>query len=119
VKGRAIELTGSVEVLLSEAVWALKGSEPQRLLARTVEELGPGGQRDGNWAEAERWFVADPRSSPTTARQFAWYTIASSFHHRWSGFRPYPRRLRVAADSRSEAIVAAEFARQDSGVVLF
>jgi len=59
VKGRAIELTGSVEVLLREAVWALKGSEPQRLLARTVEELGPGGQRDGNRAEAGQWFVAD------------------------------------------------------------
>lgn len=40
-----MELTESVKVLLQEAARALSGSERRRFLARTVEELGPGGQR--------------------------------------------------------------------------
>jgi len=40
-----VELTEPVKVLLREAAQALKGSERRRFLARTVEELGPGGQR--------------------------------------------------------------------------
>ena len=40
-----MELTGPVKALLREAARALKGSERRRFLARTVEELGPGGQR--------------------------------------------------------------------------
>jgi len=40
-----MELTESVKALLGEAARALTGSERRRFLARTVEELGPGGQR--------------------------------------------------------------------------
>jgi hypothetical protein len=40
-----MELTASVKLLLREAAQALKGGERRRFLARTVEELGPGGQR--------------------------------------------------------------------------
>ncbi len=40
-----MELTGPVKALLREAARALKGSERRRFLARTVEGLGPGGQR--------------------------------------------------------------------------
>ncbi len=40
-----MELTGPVKALLREAARALSGSERRRFLARTVEELGPGGQR--------------------------------------------------------------------------
>ncbi len=40
-----MELTEPVKVLLREAAQALTGSERRRFLARTVEELGPGGQR--------------------------------------------------------------------------
>src|SRR4051794_5826114 len=40
-----MELTESVKALLQEAARALKGGERRRFLARTVEELGPGGQR--------------------------------------------------------------------------
>jgi len=40
-----MELTESVKALLREAAQALKGSERRRFLARTVAELGPGGQR--------------------------------------------------------------------------
>jgi hypothetical protein len=40
-----MELTESVKGLLQEAARALTGSERRRFLARTVEELGPGGQR--------------------------------------------------------------------------
>jgi hypothetical protein len=40
-----MELTESVKGLLQEAARALKGSERRRFLARTVAELGPGGQR--------------------------------------------------------------------------
>jgi hypothetical protein len=40
-----MELTEPVKALLREAARALKGSERRRFLARTVEELGPGGQR--------------------------------------------------------------------------
>ncbi len=40
-----MELTESVNALLREAAQALKGSERRRFLARTVAELGPGGQR--------------------------------------------------------------------------
>ncbi len=46
-----MELTEAVKGLLREAAQALKGSERRRFLARTVEELGPGGQRR---AERER-----------------------------------------------------------------
>src|SRR6478609_568497 len=42
---RAMELTAPVKALLREAAQALTGSERRRFLARTVEELGPGGQR--------------------------------------------------------------------------
>jgi len=45
VAGGAMELTEAVKTLLREAAQALKGSERRRFLARTVEELGPGGQR--------------------------------------------------------------------------
>ncbi|MGI8747674.1 MAG: hypothetical protein ACR2J4_04885, partial [Deinococcus sp.] len=40
-----MELTEPVKALLREAARALTGSERRRFLARTVEELGPGGQR--------------------------------------------------------------------------
>jgi hypothetical protein len=40
-----VELTEAVKGLLREAAQALKGSERRRFLARTVAELGPGGQR--------------------------------------------------------------------------
>ncbi len=40
-----MELTEPVRALLREAAQALTGSERRRFLARTVEELGPGGQR--------------------------------------------------------------------------
>jgi len=40
-----MELTDVVKGLLREAAQALQGSERRRFLARTVEELGPGGQR--------------------------------------------------------------------------
>lgn len=40
-----MELTEPVKALLREAARALKGSERRRFLARTVAELGPGGQR--------------------------------------------------------------------------
>ncbi len=46
-----MELTEPVSGLLREAAQALKGRERRRFLARTVEELGPGGQRR---AERER-----------------------------------------------------------------
>ena len=41
----AVELTEPVKVLLRAAARALKGSERRCFLARTVQELGPGGQR--------------------------------------------------------------------------
>ncbi len=40
-----MELTEPVKALLREAAQGLKGSERRRFLARTVQELGPGGQR--------------------------------------------------------------------------
>ena len=40
-----MDLTDSVKALLREAARALSGSERRRFLARTVAELGPGGQR--------------------------------------------------------------------------
>jgi len=40
-----MELTEPVKALLRQAAQALKGSERRRFLARTVEQLGPGGQR--------------------------------------------------------------------------
>jgi len=40
-----VELTEAVNGLLREAAQALKGSARRRFLARTVAELGPGGQR--------------------------------------------------------------------------
>ena len=40
-----MELTEAVKALLREAAGALTGSERRRFLARTVEEFGPGGQR--------------------------------------------------------------------------
>ena len=40
-----MELTDAVQGLLQAAAQALRGSERRRFLARTVEELGPGGQR--------------------------------------------------------------------------
>ena len=40
-----MELTEPVKALLRQAAQALTGSERRRFLARTVEELGPGGQR--------------------------------------------------------------------------
>ncbi len=40
-----MELTTAVKALLQEAARALTGSERRRFLARTVAELGPGGQR--------------------------------------------------------------------------
>ncbi len=40
-----MELTEPVKALLREAAQALKGRERRRFLARTVAELGPGGQR--------------------------------------------------------------------------
>jgi hypothetical protein len=41
----AVELTEPIKALLREAARALTGSERRRFLARTVEQLGPGGQR--------------------------------------------------------------------------
>jgi len=40
-----VELTEPIKALLREAARALTGSERRRFLARTVEQLGPGGQR--------------------------------------------------------------------------
>ncbi len=40
-----MELTDAVKALFQEAARALKGGERRRFLARTVAELGPGGQR--------------------------------------------------------------------------
>ena len=40
-----MELTDAVKGLLQAAAQALRGSERRRFLARTVQELGPGGQR--------------------------------------------------------------------------
>lgn len=40
-----MELTTSVKLLLSETAKALKGSARRLFMARTVKELGPGGQR--------------------------------------------------------------------------
>jgi hypothetical protein len=40
-----VELTEPVKALLREAARGLKGGERRRFLARTVQELGPGGQR--------------------------------------------------------------------------
>jgi len=42
---REVELTESVKALLREAARALTGSARRRFMARTVAELGPGGQR--------------------------------------------------------------------------
>src|SRR5919202_5709533 len=40
-----MELTDSVKVLLRETAKALKGSARRLFMARTVKELGPGGQQ--------------------------------------------------------------------------
>jgi hypothetical protein len=40
-----MELTDSLKALFIETAKRLKGSERRRFMARTVEELGPGGQR--------------------------------------------------------------------------
>ena len=40
-----MELTDSLAALLIEAAETLRGSERRRFMARTVQELGPGGQR--------------------------------------------------------------------------
>jgi hypothetical protein len=40
-----VELTEPVKALLRAAARGLRGSERRRFLARTVQELGPGGQR--------------------------------------------------------------------------
>src|ERR687885_2976902 len=40
-----MELTDSLTALLSETAETLRGSERRRFMARTVQELGPGGQR--------------------------------------------------------------------------
>src|SRR6478609_5741610 len=66
---RAMELTAPVKALLREAAQALTGSERRRFLARTVEELGPGGQR-------------------RSARELGWsrVTIRKGQRERTSGF---------------------------------
>jgi hypothetical protein len=40
-----MELTASLKALFIDTATTLKGSERRRFIARTVEELGPGGQR--------------------------------------------------------------------------
>lgn len=40
-----LELTESLKTLLKETAQTLKGHERRRFMAKTVEELGPGGQR--------------------------------------------------------------------------
>lgn len=40
-----LELTNSLKTLLKETAKSLKGHERRRFMAKTVEELGPGGQR--------------------------------------------------------------------------
>lgn len=40
-----LELTDSLKELLKETAKRLKGNEPRRFMAKTVEELGTGGQR--------------------------------------------------------------------------
>jgi len=40
-----MELTGSLKALLSETAETLRGSARRHFMARTVQELGPGGQR--------------------------------------------------------------------------
>jgi hypothetical protein len=40
-----MELTDTLKALLIETAHTLKGSERRRFMARTVQELGPGGQR--------------------------------------------------------------------------
>src|SRR6188508_2041408 len=42
--GPLMELTDSVKTLLIETAKSLKGSARRRFMARTVQELGPGGQ---------------------------------------------------------------------------
>src|SRR3982751_5491566 len=40
-----MELTDSLKALFIDTANTLKGSEPRRFMSRTVQELGPGGQR--------------------------------------------------------------------------
>jgi DDE family transposase len=40
-----MELTGTLKALFIETARTLKGSERRRFMARTIQELGPGGQR--------------------------------------------------------------------------
>ena len=42
-----LELTDGLKVLLKETAERLKGHERRRFMAQTVEELGTGGQRQG------------------------------------------------------------------------
>jgi hypothetical protein len=45
LEARMMELTNSVKALLIETAKSLKGSARRVFMARTVKELGPGGQR--------------------------------------------------------------------------
>jgi hypothetical protein len=40
-----MELTDTLKALFIETAHTLKGSERRRFMARTIQELGPGGQR--------------------------------------------------------------------------
>src|SRR5262245_47094487 len=51
--GRPIELTDSLKTLLIETAKSLKGSARRLFMARTVKELGPGGQQRA--ARELRW----------------------------------------------------------------
>src|SRR5499425_1012246 len=51
--GRPMELTDSLKILLLETAKSLKGSARRLCMARTVKELGPGGQQRA--ARALRW----------------------------------------------------------------
>src|SRR5215217_6998761 len=43
--GCCMELTDTLKALFIETACTLKGSERRRFMARTIQELGPGGQR--------------------------------------------------------------------------
>jgi hypothetical protein len=73
-----MELTDSLTALLIETAATLRGSERRRFMARTVQELGPGGQR-----RAERelgWCRGTIRTGGREVR--SGFTGADAYHAR-------------------------------------
>lgn len=73
-----MQLTNSLKALLIETAATLRGSERRRFIARTVQELGPGGQR-----RAERelgWCRGTIRKGGREVR--SGFTCADAYHAR-------------------------------------